>query len=446
MFDVIVVGGGFRGLLVSYLALKRDLKVALVESSGSLGGFLNSFQWNNFIVDRGVQLFDSVPIQLQEIVAEELGIDVEPIDFTYGSVYDGQVTPGFALPNYSSISKRDKERILFELVERIDLDARENCNLEEFLTDRYGPTATKYMAASFKNIYRLDLNEADSSALSQTAFHRLYFLNDQLSIKLKQHPQLDQKLAARRAAIGKVDDFVSFYPKTGGMKGVADGFAASIKKLGGSIHKNMEIGKILYSEPTGCWSVEAKNSDTKLSGKNIVWCSPVAELEKILNQKSTIADLEHGTPMSSYMFEVNAASVNNYTYFHQFSPSTFVYRSSAMGLYSGQINDAGKTFVTAECPTDIGSDFWNDPESHKKHVWRELKEMDLLTENVTQSEKFQFAKLGITHRIPKFGHAAASALFEAHVKENYPNIILDGYRAFLRRDIFLSSDSLVKSM
>ena len=111
MYDVIVVGGGFRGLLVSYLASRRNMKVALIESSAALGGFLNSFKWEDFIVDRGVQLFDSVPLELEEIIVDGLGIEVSPIDFTYGSVYDGHVTPGFALPNYNSISRKEKEKM-----------------------------------------------------------------------------------------------------------------------------------------------------------------------------------------------------------------------------------------------------------------------------------------------------------------------------------------------
>lgn len=446
MYDIVVVGGGFRGLVVSHLALKRGFKVALLERSNSLGGFLDSYEWKGFTVDRGVQLFDSVPLKLQDIVVDELGIDVEPIDFTYGSVYDGRVTPGFALPNYSSINQRDKEKILFELAQRIGSSKSGDCNFMDFLVDRYGPTATEYMAASFKNIYRLNLCKADSSAISQTAFHRLCFLNDELAVNLKRHPDLDSKLAARRAAVGKVDDFVSFYPRSGGMKAVADGFETFINRSGGAICRNMDIASISHYGNEKHLAIKARNNDIQIIGKNIVWCSPLAELEKTLHQESTIADKEFATPMISFTFEVDASFVNNYTYLHQFSPSTFVYRSSAMGIYSGQVNTDGKTFITAECPTDVGSDLWNAPEAHVKDIWSELGQMDLLSSRDKKWSDFQCVKLPSTHRVPKFGHAVASKSYEERIKKKYPNLIVDGHQAFLRRDIFLNSNSIVDAL
>ena len=39
MYDVAIVGGGFRGLITAYLALKKGLTVVLIDSSPNLGGF-----------------------------------------------------------------------------------------------------------------------------------------------------------------------------------------------------------------------------------------------------------------------------------------------------------------------------------------------------------------------------------------------------------------------
>ena len=439
MFDVVVVGGGFRGLLSAYLAKKNNLRVAIIERGESLGGVLNSFAWNGYLIDRGVQLFDSVPAELQQIIVEDIEVDIEPITFKYASVYDGEVTQGFALPNYSSISKGDKEKILFEMVERIDNENDSSQNFEQFLINRYGPTATKLISGSFENIYRIGLAETDVSALSQTAFHRLYFVDDEMAINLKGHPKLDQKLAARRMAMGKVDDFVSFYPKSRAMKGIAEAFEKKLEEMGCMVYTSQEIESIDHAAKTSKSGVKISTDKEDLFAKKVIWCSPLSQLEHSLHGTSNIAELEHSTPMITVAFETEAKNINDYTYFHQFSHDSLVFRSSAMGVYSSQISSEGKTFVTAECPTDLGSRFWNDPESYLNVIWSELVGMGLVKGGVSLPKTYNYAKLRKTHVMPKVGHTEALKKMIEISSSEYPDIITHGHQAFLRRDIFINA-------
>ena len=446
MYDVAIVGGGFRGLITAYLALKKGLTVALIDSSPDLGGFLNSFDWNGYVVDRGVQLFDSVPRELENIVTNDLGINVDQIDFTYGSVFDGITTPGFALPDFSNISRKDKSKILLELIETLEQPDADINNLDNFLCHRYGPTAASYYRASFKNIYRLPTQKADISALTQTAFHRIHFLNDKLSLELKKNPSLDMKLAARRVVIGKVDEFVSFYPSSGGMRSIVTAFENKISDLGGVLQPKYDIADITGDDDSGYVIESSSPGVRRFLSKKIVWCAPVSKLEEILLSRNIISKLEHGTPMVSCAFEVPSSAVNNFTYFHQFSANTLVYRSSAMGVYSNQIKADGKTFVTAECPTDKGTEFWNNPEKFMQDVWDELVSMELIKHGEILPNVRFFSCLPSTHRIPLVGHENALGNFEKHMALRHKNILIEGNKAFLRREIFLNAKSMVEKL
>ena len=55
---ILVVGGGFRGILTAN-QLKENNSIDLIEKSSYIGGVLFSEKWNGFYLDKGVHIFDN---------------------------------------------------------------------------------------------------------------------------------------------------------------------------------------------------------------------------------------------------------------------------------------------------------------------------------------------------------------------------------------------------
>lgn len=71
---------------------------------------------------------------------------------------------------------------------------------------------------TMQHIYAISGQDISADVANQTLYRRLHFLPDEITLELKKQPELDKRLAAMRAVIGKVDDFVSLYPKERAMR------------------------------------------------------------------------------------------------------------------------------------------------------------------------------------------------------------------------------------
>ena len=50
--------------------------------------------------------------------------------------------------------------------------------------------------------------------------------------------------------------------------------------------------------------------------------------------------------------------IKNFTYLQNFNSDGVCNRFAASGIYSDQVSGEGLSFITAECPTTVGSDTW----------------------------------------------------------------------------------------
>ena len=89
----------------------------MIDSTPFFGGVMSSFQFQDFYVDKGVHIFDSIPRTLASTVTEIMDGNVHDIDFVSASAFNGKITEGFSLPDLNSLDDTHiKDTIQKELV------------------------------------------------------------------------------------------------------------------------------------------------------------------------------------------------------------------------------------------------------------------------------------------------------------------------------------------
>jgi protoporphyrinogen oxidase len=437
----IVVGGGFKGMIAAYLLAREKVEVTLIEKAPFLGGIMYSREWNGLYVDNGVQLFDSIPQNLAEIVREVLDDQVTPIDFNYASVYKGVTTPGLAIPDLSRIDSDAQGKILLEMVKKLTLpEPTSPQSLFDCLDHRFGSTAANLLDETMRHIYSISGKEISAEAINQMLYKRLRFLPDDMAIELKKHPELDGRIAAMRRNIGKVDDFVSLYPKRRAMRGFCESMGKTLEKMGVTIQLNTHVEDFKIDANATCILSDGKS----ITANHVIWANDYHQLSNVWHKKDLAAHIHH-VPMVVYYFAIDPKICNNYTYFHKFTPGDLVFRPSAAGLYSEQINEAGETYISVECGANSESAIWKDPDAHAQKVWDECVQMGLLKES-PMSKSYVWHRVPVTHRLPKTSFfTERKQLDDAVVASNNVMVIPDP-NAFVRREIMWAVEASVENI
>ena len=100
----IVVGGGFGGIVASYLLAKSGRSVTLVEESPRLGGLASGVRWGDFSLDLGCHIFGNTDDRTTEVLLDLMGGNVQPVHMRFASRFGGQVLEGFELPEGSRVA------------------------------------------------------------------------------------------------------------------------------------------------------------------------------------------------------------------------------------------------------------------------------------------------------------------------------------------------------
>ncbi|MDA8740522.1 NAD(P)-binding protein [Rhodobacteraceae bacterium] len=440
---VVIVGSGFRGFCDALQLLNRsDIEVTIVDSAPFFGGVMHSLDINNFAVDKGVHIFDSIPVDLGEIVTEIMEGHVHEIDFVSASAFNGVVTEGFSLPDLNSYSDQElKDQIRKELLELAANNgaSTEPPTLEELFNNRYGRTASGVFCQIFKKVYGIEANEVEPTAIAQTSLGRLKFLDDPDMLELKQDPWLDTVLAARRKSMGAVDNFISLYPSDGqAMGGWCRRAQSWLERKGVKIRLGAKIKTVSESPETVTIEFEEGES---ITAEHLIWSNDAMNsLTKALGMDSDVDSLQYGTPMLFTTLFTEADNVRDFTYLQNFDPNQLTYRTAAAGRLSHQVKD-GISFVTCECPTEIGNDTWNNPDSIAVDCWEEIKRLGIVSQDATL-DSFDVKRIPTSFKIAKCGYGQAFKDLCIEVEKKFDRIILRDVVPFFRRDIYFDSKHL----
>lgn len=437
--NYIVVGAGFRGFCDALALLNiPGNTVHIVDSVPFFGGIAYSRAVKGFWVDNGVHVFDSVTQDLADIVNEIMEGQTRSIEFVSASAFNSVVTDGFSLPDLASLDEATKSKITMEL---LALAAHESTeakakSLQELFYARYGKTAGGIFSDIFEKVYSISPAEIEKSGMSVTSLHRLKHLDDDEMRVLKSHPWLDTVLAARRKAMGKIDDLVSLYPDTGeSMKGWCDRAVTWLEKKGARI----SLGEKILSIETSKTGVTVKTDKQEISGHQVIWSNDnIDALARAVDFEFEALKYQHRTPMLFATMMTDAKDIKNFTYLQNFEPDGLTYRTAAAGIFSNQIREDGVSFITSECPCAIGSEAWNVAEAQMPKIWDECKRLGIVSQDAVLRDH-DILRIPGTFKPPKIGFTEKVEEFCAELPKKSDRVFLRNVTPFFRRDIYLDS-------
>ena len=436
-----VIGSGFRAFCnCMHLSQAGAQEIYMIDPAKSFGGVMNSRKVGDFFVDNGVHMFDSVPIELAEIVNEIMQKDVLDIDFVSESAFGGKITEGFSLPDLNSLPDKEKNTIRSEILNFMNDEIVEEDihSVADYFLTRYGLTAGEIFKGIFKRLYGIDADEIHKSAITTTSLARLKFLDDDEMLDLKsKSPRLDLTLAARRKSQGKLDDFVSIYPKSSsGMRGWCEKAKVWLKTK-----KNVHF--LLENKLENIECIDNKLnltlSNNKIVVDKVVWANDnYSDLSEIFNLTSRPNDYFHHVPMVFVTLITDKNHIKNFTYIQNFNSDGLCNRFAASGIYSNQLSAEGLSFITAECPTTVGGKTWENYESLHEKVWLEAKSLKVVSESA-ELKGFDTVRVPKTVKMKKLGFDEAYTKFKQELRTITKNIVIPENVPFFRREIFLQS-------
>ncbi len=436
----VIVGAGFRGFCdAMQLLSKKGNKVYILDRDPFFGGISYSINLKGFAVDKGVHMFDSIPQELADVVTEIMDGKVRTIDFVSVSAFNKILTDGYSLPDLASLDSAIKDRIKSELLAlaKTGGNKRTPATLAELLEDRYGKTAGGIFSRIFTHVYNIDASKVQPDAISKTSLGRLKFLDDDAMLALKQSdPWLDNVLAARRKAIGKVDDLVSIYPDSGeAMRGWCDRAAKWLEAKGATLC----LGETIQGIENVGGKMVIQTEKQRIEADKIIWTNDnIKALGSLLGFDYDASTHMSGTPMIFATLITDKNNIKDFTYLQNFDPDGITYRTASAGIYSGQTRDDGASFITCECPANTESETWkNAPEMYGK-IWDECKALNIVSSDAELLDH-HIIRAPVTFKVAKLGYDDKIKEFREEVTKRNPRIIFRDVKPFFRREIYLDS-------
>jgi protoporphyrinogen oxidase len=386
MDDWLIVGGGIKGMVAAYMLRERGESVTLLEGGSGLGGVMRSFEWNGLALDLGCHLFDNTSERTFSIMQALGHGEFHPVDVRYGSITEGRKTDEVAVPDFSGSGEDRLKTIVWELLEATGTnrtDAADDASLSEYLSAQYGAEVHNALVPVVEKIFRVSPDRLDWRSVFSAPIRRIRVAPDPISRVLKESQALDQKLAVSsiddplRFIDGAVDRFPhkNFYSSSGGLLG----FCTRAEDCLRAIRVDLAFGARVQAIKAHRDSVECEvEGGAVYRGNRLLWCLDVGPLASLLKCGTSTADLYVPVPMVLYYFLVPEDTKVGFTYLHDFSPNSKIYRVSSPGFYGGQANADGLSYICCECPTEVGSELWRDPGKFRGEVWAEVKEIGVV--------------------------------------------------------------------
>lgn len=436
----IIIGGGFKGIITAVILLKYNQEVTIIESGSALGGHLKGIKWNGYNLDLGCQIFDNSNSDITRFLFDILGSNVKPIDVLYAGVTNNHWSKNYTVPDLSH-EESLKAQISDEIKNLKSLPLQESETLEEYLHHRFGKTAGELLCKAADKKLGIAPNLLSSQAKDILFFERVKVFNEDISINLKEDPFYDERLAVFShsdpmkyySEAAKDYKYRNFYPKVGGMSSFSEQAEDFLIRNGVEIIYSDEIDSVLEN-------LLVTKKGLTLSFERLVWSADVASLENKLLARDVIHDYVYSLPMVLVYFEVSVKNLGPYTYIHDHSTDTYIFRASTAGLYSGQIiND--KTYICCEIPTSLGSAIWDNPELYIESIWQEVCDLNVCSGELP--ETFKILKAPRTFSLPLIGYSPVYEQLKIDLSNKMPNLFfIDPLKTSLT-DI---SDTILKEL
>jgi hypothetical protein len=410
IYDALIIGGGFKGMMTAFGLTKQGQKVCIVDNSSLLGGFMLPMTWQGVDMDKGPQFLDGISGQ-QKVILDEIMSDHEPLEtleFSYASYWNGVTTPGFAIPDYRTLDKQQKAILLYEAIIAKPVDVELECIADTF-TEANSVSAS-YLARWCQKFINGDPDEL--SIINQnfvTFFGRKLLLDDDLSLELKQHQRLDDAIATNKKLLNH--NSYNLYPKGKTLGYFREAFNHKLGKMGVDSYLKAMVKRVEPSDQGFCVRIKSDEQTQQLNAKKIYCAGTIESAEQLLLGSDEMkAKVQHVSQLF-YLIELDQ-ELDLPFYIMNYSNDSLT-RVTNFNAY-GQKSVNGKPIICVEVPAKIGSDIWNAPQAHYPTLCQELEGMA-----ITGFSKYKAIPIPSTYRLALKGYEVAFGEVIQQVKQQY---------------------------
>ena len=283
---ILVVGGGFRGILAAN-NLQKKYSVDLIEKSPYLGGVLFSEKWNDFYIDKGVHIFDNTRSEDTKLIQKILKNKFRKIDVKYGSRITNKTSDKVAVPDFTTLDIKTQRKITQEFFE-CTFKKQNSKNLYEYLINTYGNTAGSYFVRLAKKYFAIDPKELSPDAHKNNPLSRGRFFDDNVTSFLKNFKMFDHKIALPvnnepMKWHGDVSDksYRYFYPQKNGLRNFCDNSLEFLKNNNVHVKTNIYLQNI-KKQNNKLFCIFSDGTEKEYD--NLVWTTDHIPLYKIITK------------------------------------------------------------------------------------------------------------------------------------------------------------------
>lgn len=436
--SVVVVGGGFQGLLAYQILGEAGCAVTLIERTELLGGVLASVEEEGLFLDNGCHVFENSDSETTRLVRGVLGPDILPVEVRYASITEGRKVDGVSIPDFTGTDRARRDRMVIETISAVAAPEAEASTLADLLHREYGPVLAEALGKVVEKAARVGPEDLDPGAFFTLPLHRVRLLPDEASLLLKRLPELDARLAvpsqskpmrfypeAEAAFPHRI-----FYPRGKGMRTFCERSEAYLGSRGVNLMRGRSV-EALSREAGGV--VLRLDDDSDIQADRMVWTLEPHRLAGLAGDTDDLGNLTHRVPMVLYYFLVPANEEPDYTYIQDFSEDSLVYRASSPGFYGRQRNGDGLSCLLAEIPTEQDSILWREPEAAIGRVWQEMRALGMSAR--AEPIRTIVRRTPVSYRLHRPGYAMAAEAARRRVMADWPEILpVDGV-SFSKVDI-----------
>lgn len=392
--NILIVGAGIRGILLSILLKKKNknVNITIIDKTSHVGGVLYSEKWDKFIIDKGIHLFENIDSEFSKIIKKILDNKYLKVNIKYGSYLKNKLSTEVAVLDFNTLQENDKNNIRKEFLKQKHLSKTKITSLIDYYQYYYGKTASKYLIASSKKYYAFDPAKLHKDNVKRSPFSRIRLFDDEKTRKLKNKKNIYDNLLAipiNKLHKNKINDLENityryFYPLRGGMKTFCKKSGDYLKKKNINFIGNVSIKKI--NKKKNKILCQFSNDNLNLYDK-IYWTTDTKHLYNLINKNKINDDGIHRVPMIVYYFIVDNNYLCDLAFVHDFRKNTYGFRISNIGRLSKQVK-SNKTVIDVEVPTSKNTKIWNHPEKFYDNIFNQVKKIGFYNGDKCYDKKF----------------------------------------------------------
>lgn len=444
-YDWLVVGGGFQGIIAASLLGQQHSNIAILERSKGLGGVLRGKQYNGLTLDFGCHLFNNEKSDVTNIMLEILDDRYHPVTVEYAGITEGHKKEEVAVPSFSFWPEKRKQAAFDEILEnakvRENSAQKEYTNLQEWLLEHLGADIGEHISKILPFVNGHDASYLSHDSIFKTQMSCIHLLEDEdLVLPLKKEFSEFDKVIALPSQKDRMRFYRdaeknfkhrNYYPSQNGMYGFAEAAEKYFQRKDIDLLTGYSIQSI-ENHPVSGVTVTLNNNE-KIHTQKLVWTLDAGLLSTLLFGDNVMKDYYLNVPMSLFYYFIPKDVEPRYTYVHDFSDTTEMYRVSSPGFYGHQSNEKGQSYLCAEVPAKTDSDLWKNPENYIDKIWEEIKATDMV--DIEQAEEAHAFSTPVSYPLMRVGYQEVYQDLSAKVESEYKDIINVNINAYSKNDI-----------